>query len=91
MTYMCDQEGAVRTMLQGALDVTKGRGEWVGAVPENSAVGESASNGRAEKSEQAIEDHVRTLLGGLGSRLGQKLSSKHPNRFLACRVLRRAS
>ena len=78
MSYMCDQEGAVRTMLEEALEVCKGRGEWVGAVPERSAVGESASNGRAERSVQRFEDHVRTLLGELESRLGRKLPSTHP-------------
>ena len=78
MSYMCDQGGSVRTMLEEALEVCKGGGEWVGAVPERSAVGESASNGRAERSVQRFEDHVRTLLGELESRLGQKLSSKHP-------------
>ena len=78
MTYMCDQEGAVRTCLEEALEVAKGRGEWVGAVPEHSAVGESASNGRAERAVQRFEDHVRTLLGELESRIGQRLKSDHP-------------
>ena len=58
MSYMCDQEGALKTMMQEALEVCKGRGEYLGAVPENSAVGESASNGRAERSVQRFENHL---------------------------------
>ena len=58
LTFMCDQEGALRTMMQGALEVTRGRGEWVGAIPENSPVGESASNGRAERAVQKFEGHL---------------------------------
>ena len=46
-TYMSDQESARRTMTDEAVQITKGRGEWVGAVPENSPVGESQSNGKA--------------------------------------------
>ena len=34
MSYMCDQEGAVRTCMQEALEVAKGRGEWTGAMPD---------------------------------------------------------
>ena len=49
LSYMCDQEGAVRTMLNEALEISKGRGEYVGAVPENSPIGERASNRRAEQ------------------------------------------
>ena len=40
-SFMSDQEGAVRTMVDEAVHITRGRGEWVGAVPENSDVGES--------------------------------------------------
>ena len=77
-TYMSDQEGAVRTMLLEAIQVTKGRGEWVGAVPENSPVGESQSNGRAERSVQQLEDQVRTLLGELEDRIKQQLKPDAP-------------
>ena len=35
-SVMCDQEGAIRTMLNDDLEVSKARGEWVGAVSENS-------------------------------------------------------
>ena len=32
-TFMSDQEGAIRTMVDEAVRLTKGRSEWVGAVP----------------------------------------------------------
>ena len=37
-TFMADQEGALRTMVDEALRLTQGRGEYVGGIPENSAV-----------------------------------------------------
>ena len=61
-----------------ALEVSKGRGEWVGTVPENSPVGESASNGRAERSVQRFEDQLRTLLAELEYRIGQSLTPTSP-------------
>ena len=70
ITYMCDQEGALKSMMTEALEVSKGRGEWLGAVPEHSPVGESASNGRAERSVQRFEDQLMTLLAELEHRLG---------------------
>lgn len=48
-TYMCDQEGALRTMTVETLEHLKCEGEWAGALPENRAVGESQRNGNAEK------------------------------------------
>ena len=39
------------------------------AVDEHSAVGESASNGRAERTVQAVEDLLRTLKSALESRI----------------------
>ena len=49
LCWMGDQEGALKTMVAEALEVCKGRGEYVGAVPEGSPVGESASNGLVER------------------------------------------
>ena len=57
-TYMSDQEGACRTMIDEAVQQAKARGEWISPIPETSAVGESQSNGRAERSVQRLEDHV---------------------------------
>ena len=50
----------------------------MGAVPENSPVGESASNGRAERSVQRFEDQLRTLLAELEHRLGTQLKPDSP-------------
>ena len=47
------------------------------AVPEYSAVGESASNGRAERAVQQIEDQARTLKSALESRIGLRIGSTH--------------
>ena len=65
-------------MVESAVQLTKSRGEWVGAVPEASAVGESQSNGRAERAVQRVEDLVRTFLGELEDRLGCQLKSNAP-------------
>ena len=47
-------------------------------VPENSAVGESQSNGRAERAVQRVEDQLRTFLGELEDRLGYQLRADAP-------------
>ena len=76
-TFMCDQESSLRVMIDKALHVTRGRGEWVGGVPENSAVGESQSNGKAERAVQHLEDQTRTLFGELEERLDVKFKPEH--------------
>ena len=48
------------------------------AVSEFSAVGESASNGRAERTVQAVEDLLRTLKSALEARLKVRLGNQHP-------------
>ena len=48
------------------------------AVPENSAVGESQSNGKAERAIQTVEDQVRTIKLALESRIGARIPSTHP-------------
>ena len=65
-------------MIDEAIQVTKGRGEWVGAIPEASPVGESQRNGRAERSVQEVEDQVRTLLGELEDRISYQLQPTAP-------------
>ena len=50
LTYRCDQESALNTMIQGALNRLNIDGTFAGGVPENSAVGESQSNSYAERS-----------------------------------------
>ena len=65
-------------MVDEAINITKGRGEWIGAVPEKSPLGESQSNGKAARAVQAVEDQVRTLLAELEDRLGHALKPKDP-------------
>ena len=48
------------------------------AVAENSAVGESASNGKAERTVQIVEDLLRTLKSALESRINSKIPVSHP-------------
>lgn len=47
-------------------------------ILENSPVGDSRTNGDAERAVQSIAAHVRTLKKGLEDRGGFKLSSDHP-------------
>ena len=48
------------------------------SVPEYSAVGESASNGKAERAIQSFEDLLRTLKSALEARIKGKLAVDHP-------------
>ena len=48
------------------------------AVPENSAVGESQSNGKAERAIQTVENKVRTVKHAFESRIGARIPSTHP-------------
>ena len=48
------------------------------AVPEESAPGESQSNGAAERAIQSIEDQLRTMKHALETRLGAKIPCSHP-------------
>ena len=61
LAYKSDQEKSLKTLLEKA--VTKlGREDVLHeAVPEESPVGESASNGKAERAVQDVEDLLRTL------------------------------
>ena len=78
LVYMCDQESALRTMIDSALQLLRREGTYMGAVPERSAVGESQSNGRAERSVQALENQVRTMKGILEYRIATRVHSLHP-------------
>ena len=46
-------------------------------IPEYSAVGESASNGKAERAVEAVEDLLRTLGSALEARIQRKLPLHH--------------
>ena len=48
------------------------------AVPEYSAVGESASNGKAERAGQTLEDQVRTLKSAVEAQINARVSARHP-------------
>ena len=65
-------------------------------VPEVSAVGESQSDGIAERAVQAFEDDLRTLKSAFEERVGERLGAAHPvlqslGIFGAPRVRRRKS
>ncbi|MGB1725710.1 MAG: hypothetical protein ACPHJZ_05285, partial [Limisphaerales bacterium] len=82
-TYRCDQESSLNSMVDRAtreasikalVEEAARRGGRAAtfaplAVPENSAVGSSASNGRAERTVQIVEDLIRTMKSALDSRL----------------------
>ena len=80
VVYKTDQEYSLKGMIEEALRRTGRAGtfESFEAVPEASAVGESASNGRAERAVQSIEDMVRTLKIALESRITARIPSIHP-------------
>ena len=70
-TYMCEQEGALRTMVQGMLLNMRVEDKWVGAIPEHSAVEESQSNGKAERAVRHVEDMVRCHKAHLEHSIGK--------------------
>ena len=80
LVYKTDQESAIKSMIDEALRRTGKSGvfESFEAVPEYSAVGESASNGRAERTVQSVEDMLKTLKSALEERMQQKLPTGHP-------------
>ena len=78
LVYMSDQEKAIGSMITGAMEALSGDADWVGAVRENSAVGESQSNGKAEAAVKAVEDQLRVMKAALESRIGARIPSQHP-------------
>ena len=78
MAYMCDQESALNVMMQAALRLLKLDGEFAGGVPENSAVGESQSNSRAERAVLEAELRIRVLKHALQERIDRRIPSTHP-------------
>ena len=69
IVFMNDQESSPADMIRAALRKSGREGEWVGDVPEVSPVGESQSNGRAERAVQLFEDKARTHMAALEARL----------------------
>ena len=84
LVYKADQEPAIRAMLEKALTSIGRNGEPVDSeeflqlVPESSAVGESPSNGGAERAVQSIQDMTRTYLSALEGRIRWKIPTQHP-------------
>ena len=82
MVYKSDQENSLKACIDEAVrsvggTATEDDDAVLCAVPEYSAVGESASNGKAERSVQQLEDQVRTLKSALEERIGARLGSTH--------------
>ena len=75
--YKSDQERALRRLLTDVIVSMEKGGHILKAVPENSAVGESQSNGRAEAAVQQVEDQLRTLKAALEARIGKKVPTNH--------------
>ena len=84
MVYKSDQEPAICTAVEAALSQICRAGdarhdaEILQLVPELSAVGESPSNGRAERAVQLVEDMVRTYLHALEGHLTVNIPTQHP-------------
>ena len=84
LVYKSDQEPAIRAMLEKALNSIGRTGdprsndEIIQLVPESSAVGESPSNGKAERAVQSIEDMTRTYPSALEDRIRAKIPTQHP-------------
>ena len=72
--YKSDQEGSLVAMMEKAVEKSGRQGI---VVPGNSAVGESASNGRAERTVQAIEDMLRVHKLALEHSIGAQVPSDH--------------
>ena len=54
LVYKSDQERALKRLLNDVVADAQAAGDVLKAVPESSAVGESASNGRAEAAVQQV-------------------------------------
>ena len=70
-----DQEPSILALLEAAIKKS-GRNGTI--VPEASAVGESASNARAERTVQSVEDLLRVHKHALEARIGKRLAADHP-------------
>ena len=82
MILRCDGEPA----LKAVQEEVKARRNYQ-TIMENSPVGDSRANGAAERAVQAVEEQVRVVRHGLETRLGMKISGKHP---FVCRLIEHA-
>ena len=83
LVYKSDQEPAIKSYLDAALKQVGAASVMdddlvICAIPEHSAVGASASNGKAERSVQILKDQVRTLKSAIESNLKTRLPISHP-------------
>ena len=78
LVYMADQESALATLMENAIQKASISGELVSAVPEHSPVGDSQSNGRAERAVQEAEDMLRCMKLAIEERLIAKITSTTP-------------
>ena len=75
-----DQETSIKACVDETLVQLHKTASHEGLVitPESSAIGESQSNGMAERTIQLIEDDVRTLKSAFEERIEARLTSTHP-------------
>ena len=85
--WKSDQDKSIRALMNEAVKRSGRSGSMIPededsgpitAVPEASPVGSSASNGRAERAVQMVEDQVRTLKAALEAHIGFQLPCSHP-------------
>ena len=72
--FKSDQESSIQAVIEQAIRKS-GRNRTI--VPEASAVGESASNARAERTAQAVQDLLRVVKYALEARIGKRIPSEH--------------
>ena len=77
--WKSDQEAALNALVEIAIQRSSKDAEEeqtpTSAVPEQSSVGESASNGFIERGVQLVEDLARTMKYALQARLGQRIGN----------------
>ena len=73
MILKTDNEPAMKTLQEEVRSRREAQ-----TILENSPIGESQSNGIAERAVQALSEQVRTLRVALSNRTGVLLSAKHP-------------
>ena len=83
IVYTSYEENAVVAVIREALRLSQTPGDHnhgvlVRAVPEVSAVGQSASNSSSERAVQQLEELVRTYKSAIEARMDCKLQTDHP-------------
>ena len=83
MVYKTDQANEVKDFVddairQAGVSISVDDDAFLEAVPEHSAVGESASNGKTERAVQMLEDQVGTLKSALEARINDRVNARHP-------------